>query len=203
LAKLLMAFVSLLFMLGVHHLCANDGCFPPRLVEVKQKASNAIGAKQKALASAFRFAFLELLKDQLGIEAGDAENISRKVSNDQLSDCVYDYSVEHEKYSDSFYIAELSCRFSKKNIAILLESFEKRAEDTVEEGSFRRSDGLGEITKPIPIVVLFDDFICNFKRLHELGCRITMFSPQVVAFVLDGCSLDEFRELSLKYANIK
>jgi hypothetical protein len=200
LIRLWTAIVCILLLCVVCRLYADDGCFSVRYVEVKQKANDAVSAKAKALAGAFRFAFQELLQDQLQMNARDAESISRAISPERISDCVYDYSVEHEKYSDSYYIAQLSCRFSKKNVAILLESQGVQTKKIVEENSTADAGSRREVGEPVSLIVYLDDFICHFQKLNKLGCKVAMFSPQMVAFVLNSDSLDEFRELGIKYA---
>jgi hypothetical protein len=197
-----MLVVCALFLCAVCCLHAEDEYFPCKYVEVKHRAVDAVSAKAKALASAFRIAFLDLLQDHMKMDKNGAESVSCAVSDGQVFDCVYDYSVEHEKYSDSFYMAEISCRFSRKNVSALLESCGIwMGEISAKGSSLDRIDRNSDSGESVGLVVCLDDFICHFQKLNELGCRVTKFSSLVVAFLLDGCHMSEFQGIGIKYAH--
>jgi hypothetical protein len=155
-------------------------------IEIKQKGKNSLIAKQVALQTAIDRAFYKLLTDKLNIS--NAENLH--ILKQEINDCLYDYSIEQEKYSESVYIAELSCRFDKKHMAKLFCKYGI----VCPEMTLESTD-----SKNAEIVVRTDDFIANFQELKKFNCFVKRFSGEKVIFMIRVNAISDFRKLHIKY----
>jgi hypothetical protein len=171
----------------VQDISAVDHCFEVKKIEVKQKDKNSFVAKQKALYVAARFAFRKLISKILKEDVKIAEKILQK----QIQDCVYDYSIDQEKYSNSFYIAEFSYRFSKRKTANLLRDYGVNI-DLQEESSL----------KTIKLIVYAKDFLKHANKLKNLNVSTELFSGEKVIFSIDERNIEKFREFGIKYAQL-
>ena len=86
-------------------------------VEIEQKGDNPSVAKDKAIEIAARFAFKDALMMQL-----DCHAKIDSITNDQISNCLYEYVIENEKYSASVYIAKITYQFNYRLVAQLLRN---------------------------------------------------------------------------------
>ncbi|MDR1561288.1 MAG: hypothetical protein LBS23_02955 [Holosporaceae bacterium] len=154
-------------------------------IEIKQKDRNSLAAKQKVLLMAVRSAFKKLIAEKLNKDA----EIAEKMSHQQIQDCIYDYSIENEKYSDSFYIAELTYRFSKKKVAKLLEYYgiDVDLEDADDQ-------------KRVKLAIYTGDFLKHATKLNNLDVSVELFSEKRAIFNIDESKIKDFRELGIKYA---
>ena len=91
--------------------------FDPVSIEIEQKGANPSAAKKKALDAALRFAFKDILETQLNCDKKTADSVKNK----QIADCLYEYEIENEKFSDSLYIAKISYRFNRDSVETLLK----------------------------------------------------------------------------------
>jgi hypothetical protein len=157
-------------------------------IRVKQSDKNSFSAKQNALLKAAKLAFLKLAKKKLNLDA----QIVEKVPNNKIQECIYDYSIENEKYSDSFYIAELSYRFSREKISLLLKDYGVILE--VPENS---------TPEEITIVLRTSDFLQSEIKLRELEPLVKSFSSDRVIFNMDRKNMDAFRALRIRYAQLQ
>lgn len=87
-------------------------------VTVKTFAKNSFSAKQKAISLSAEQAFDKLID----INFPEANNLKGKLSADQIQKCIYDYSIEQEKFSGKVYIGEFSIRFEEEKVLNLLHS---------------------------------------------------------------------------------
>jgi hypothetical protein len=171
--------------------CPADGApcgLETRKTEIKQMDKNSLAAKQKALSTASREVFRKLVTEKLGRDPG----IFPKISDDQIQECIHDYSIENEKYSDSYYIAELSYRFSMEKISDLMKTF------GLDLGYSRKS----ESSEVVKIAVYADDFLRQTAGLEELGATVKSFSSEMATFTINGKDLDGFRQLRIRYARL-
>ncbi len=154
-------------------------------VEIKQEGQNSFIAKQQALSKSARSAFLQLFKenDELKPFAICANRFSER----QIQDCVYDYSIENEKSSDSFYIAEFSYRFSKSKINERLRKF----------GANVKTEKTSAVTK---IAIYKKDYLKRLKLLSKIGAKVVSFSSEKV--VLEIHDINRFKKLKFTYVQL-
>jgi hypothetical protein len=149
-------------------------------VKVKQEGRNSLEAKQAALRRANRLAFSKVLNLELkAIES---------FSDGEIQNCIYDYSIEREKFSASVYIGEFFYRFSKSRVSSLLKSRGIRVDFQNEED------------RVVKLAVYLNDFISQSKRLNELNVIIEKFSDTKVVFSINRKYIGNFRKLGIKYA---
>lgn len=167
-------------------------------VEVKQSGRNSLVAKEKALSIAARKAFTSLLRDH-ETDLVDPEDESGRVaavlplkdltfSDREISDCVYDYSIENEKRSESVYICEVRYRFDSKQVVLLLQK----------HGVKCRSNGLENSN--IKVVIYTEDFIRNSSRLYTKNCVVQKYSSEYVVLFIKNCTKEDFEKFGLRYA---
>jgi hypothetical protein len=186
---LLPAFVLLFCIFTSDFSFAEDGFFCVDNIEVKQNGENSLVAKQKALSIASRKAFFKLLGGEFGIS--DAKSL--EISESQINECLYDYSIEQEKHSERVYIAELSYRFNKKQTVQLLKKYGIDCSNVVTET---------ENTKNVKIIVRMNDFVTNYGELKKLDYSIEQFSGEKVIFVINKDDVNNFKKIGIKYANV-
>jgi predicted XRE-type DNA-binding protein len=162
---------------------ANSDYFEISDIEVKQKGNNSLIAKQNALHQAMNLAFQKMIKMEL------KENFSsiNSISNQQIQDCLYDYSIDQEKFSDFFYIGKFSYRFSKSKVISLL----KRCGINID---------LKDEIKTVNLSVYLRDFILHEKKLREMKIIVKKFSHDRIVFSLNREYINHFRKLRIKYA---
>jgi hypothetical protein len=156
-----------------------DDVWDTEPVEVKQLGGNSFVAKKAAMALAARRAFQTLLSEKLQLK-----NVPL-VSDQQISECLYEHSIQQEKYSDRFYMAEISHKFDKKCVAGLLNRLGVKYKLPSVE------------THDTTIAMHPDDFLrCWNGRLRYV---VKLFAPKVVVLVLES-PLSSFRKLGFRYA---
>jgi hypothetical protein len=172
----------LLFALSFY-VFADSEYFEIKDVEVKQESKNSLVAKEEALRKAARLAFKEIIESEakpLSVES---------VSDHKIQDCVYDYSIEQEKFSESFYIGRISYRFSKHRVASLLKSFGLDADF-----------GKNENEKFVRLAIHPKAFLYCANELKKLKVVVERFSNERVVFRIDKELIGDFRKLGVKYA---
>jgi hypothetical protein len=176
-----------LFLLVALHFCilADSGYFDVKDIEVKQRESNSLIAKQNALRQATNLAFKKMIQTELDQNFPSINSIS----NPQIQDCIYEYSIDQEKFSDSVYIGKISYRFSKNKVMALLKSYglEIKPEDKV---------------KIVRLSVYLKDFLIHEKKLREMKVIIEKFSDNKIIFSINGEHIKRFRRLRIKYARL-
>lgn len=179
-----MKYCLLLLLLAVSDVFAGY-YYEIREIETKQEGQNPLAAKQTALVKSARRAFDKLVSAEFNESTIDG------VSDKQIQDCIYDYSIENEKYSDSFYIAKFSYRFSKKKVLALLKIYgiDSGAEETV-------------LPNEIKIVIYTKDFIRYYEDLKELKIQVERFSGESTFIKIERNNIKKIRELRIKYAQL-
>ena len=86
-------------------------------VTVKMTAKNSLTAKQRAVTTSYHKAFGKLLTSYFP----NAKSVQNKIPEKEIQDCVYDYSIDHEKFSGRVYIAQFSFRFDEDKVARILK----------------------------------------------------------------------------------
>ncbi len=120
---------------------------------------NSLVAKQRALSNSTNRAFHRLLDSYFP----EAVSLKGKIREDKIQDCVYDYSVDQEKFSGKTYIAKFSFRFSKEAVQKILRSHNI---SSFEEKKSEKSN----------VVVYTQDYLNHYKQLKEY--KVVLFSPK-------------------------
>ncbi|MDR2158062.1 MAG: hypothetical protein LBO02_01955 [Holosporaceae bacterium] len=179
-----------LFLLALINFCAlaSTKYFEIGDIEVKQRGGNSLIAKQNALHRAVRSAFKKIVEIQTAGKFSSFESISHQ----QIQNCVYDYSIDQEKFSDSVYIGRISYRFYKSKIAALLKPYGAN----IDVGE---SENKSEMAR---FAVYLKDFIRHAKSLRDLNVTVEKFSNDRVIFGIKKKRVEDFRELRIKYAQL-
>jgi hypothetical protein len=151
-------------------------------VKVKQEGRNSLEAKQTALRLANRLAFSKVLNMEL--------KAIGSISDGEIQNCIYDYSIEREKFSASVYIGEFFHRFSKSRVSSLLKSRGIHVDFQNEEDNV------------VKLAVYLKDFIRQNNELNKLKVIVEKFSDTKVVFSINRKYIDDFRKLRIKYAQI-
>jgi hypothetical protein len=155
-------------------------------IEIKQKGNNSLAAKQVALSRAVRLAFRKMIEDHL------KGAFPESISNQQIQNCVYDYSIDQEKFSDLIYIGRISYRFFKNKVASLLEPYGIHVD--IQEDERKEAD--------IRLAIYLEDFLRCAKELREIKAAVEKFSDQKVVFSIKKKYVDDFRKLRIRYARL-
>ncbi|MDR2107302.1 MAG: hypothetical protein LBO73_02155 [Holosporaceae bacterium] len=157
-------------------------------IEVKQRGKNSVAAKQSALDAALHQAF----RKALGVVSDVLPRSALQTPVRQIQDCLYDYSVDQEKFSDSVYIGRISYRFRRDRLVSLLKSLGVEADVG--------DDGEGEKDTSVKLAVHLEDFILNSNALREMNAVVEKFSDDKIMFRLNQGRIDDFLKLRIKYA---
>lgn len=153
-------------------------------VEIKQAGQNSLIAKQKALYKSARKAFNRVINRDFREFSSYAEYVSTQ----QIQNCIYDYSIKHEKFSNSFYIADFLYRFSANKIAEVLNRFGANIKTSSRE-------------KSVHVGVYRDDYVNNAEALQQIGAEVVKFSS--VRVVLKVFDLDQLKQLHINYVELQ
>lgn len=166
-------------------------------VKIKRSGRNSLIAKEKALSVAARRAFSSLLHDHVAdfVDLGDElETTSAPMLKDsifsdrEISNCVYDYSIENEKHSEFIYICEVRYRFDSKRVVSLLRKHGLKCRlDEPNNSSIR-------------VAVYTRDFILNSSNIYTKSCVVQKYSSDYVILLIRNCTKEEFEKLGLRYA---
>lgn len=154
-------------------------------IEVKQTARDSLSAKQAALSISLRKAFAEML----ATEFRDAKINLHGISEKRLQKCIFDYSIEYEKTSDSVYIGRFTYRFSKKEVVDFLR----------ERGI--KVDAKKILAQDIKIAVWRNDFI-KIKLGANPQVRVLEFDRDRVVFSTNEKILEKIKELGIRHAKL-
>ncbi|MCR4623755.1 MAG: hypothetical protein K5780_03820 [Alphaproteobacteria bacterium] len=128
-------------------------------VTTKEVDKDSLAAKQKALSSSANKAFNRLLDSYFP----EAVSLKNKILGSEIQNCVYDYSIDQEKFSGKTYIARFSFRFSKKAVKNILRNHNI---SSYEEKKSKTST----------IALYTQDYLDNYAQLR--GCKVILFSPR-------------------------
>ncbi|MDR0968258.1 MAG: hypothetical protein LBL99_01315 [Holosporaceae bacterium] len=174
----------LLFLLAAanFYAFADSSYFEVENVEVKRQSKNSLIAKEEAARQAARSAFGKLIEK----ETQSLQKLS--FSDREIQDCVYDYSIDQEKISNTVYVGRFSYRFSKNKVATLLRSRGANV-DFGEKQSGK-----------VKLAVYRKDFLRNADDLEKLKIAVEEFSNERVVFEIAKKRIPNFRKLRIKYA---
>jgi hypothetical protein len=178
-------FLFLLFAVSFY-INADSKYFEIPDIEVKQNGSNPWIAKQKALSKSMLSAFEKIIEAALKKKTQTAGSIPLQ----QIRSCLYDYSIDQEKFSDSVYIARISYRFLKKKVAFLLRSYGITI-------NFEDED-----EKMTKLAVYLSDFVTHARKMHDMKVDVEKFSDERVVFRISKERLKDFYNLHIRYAQL-
>lgn len=151
-------------------------------VTVRVSSQDAVSAKREALASATVRAFGRLMDRDFP----EAAQLKGKLPGDQIQSCVYDYSVEREKFSGRVYIGEFTFRFSRDDVFRLLRSYGVSGQ---EEGSKERK-----------VAVYTKDYLKNSDFFKEVP--IDLFSKGKVVLRVSSEFKKRLEDKQIKFAEV-
>ena len=173
--------VSLLFCL--FSVSAEVPCFEVNGVTEKATDRNSLVAKQKALSGSMSRAFNRLLDSYFP----EAESLKNKVPEEKIQDCIYDYSIDQEKFSGKAYIAKFSFRFLKDAVQKILRSHNIAGHEE------RKSETL-------VVAIYTQDYLNNYDQLKE--CKVVVFSPKRMVLEIPTAALSDLFDLGLAFEKI-
>lgn len=162
-------------------------------IEIKRKSENSLKAKESALSAALQKAFFRILVNRFGIsDAKDNAQIN-SISQKEMSNCVYDYSIENEKRSESIYICEIIYRFDEDKVINLLQKH-----GVISILDRKNKSEFGDIN----VAFYTDDFIRSNDRFAEMQYVIKRFSSEYVVVTIKNCTIEDVRRFGLPYAQL-
>ena len=173
-----------LFLLGFFslNLFGDTGYLEVGEITVKTSDRNSLSAKQKALEISAKKAFDKLID----INFPEADRLKGKLSHSQIRNCVYDYSIEQEKFSGKTYIAEFSFRFSEDTVLKTL-----------------RSQGILEPEKKVKklrVAIYREDYLRNPEIFKNVS--VHLFSKKKIILNISPEFKDVLKESKIKFAEI-
>ena len=185
--------VSLLFFLIISALDARNGevdLLDSVCVEIEQKGDNPSVAKDKAIKIAARFAFEDALDTQLNCHAK-----TTSITDNQISNCLYEYVIEDEKYSASIYIAKITYRFNYRLVAGLLRTRGINFSEKI----VKKSETPQKKNVPTQkILMRTDDFMNSISKKSNLEYRIEKIAKKRMILNADPEKLDAMKAPYLK-----
>ena len=172
---------SLLFCL--FSVSAEIPCLEVNGITVKATDRNSLAAKQKALSGSMNRAFNRLLDSYFP----EAVSLKNKIREEKIQDCVYDYSIDQEKFSGKTYIAKFSFRFSKEAVQKILRS----------HNIIGREEKKSETTA---VAIYTQDYLGNYERLKEY--KVILFSPKRMVLEIPAAALTDLFSLQLAFEKI-
>lgn len=164
-------FVFLIFI--SFNVFADDSYLEVSGVTVKMTAKDSLTAKQRAVSTSYHKAFGKLIASYFP----DAKSVQNKVSEKAIQDCVYDYSIDQEKFSGKVYIAQFSFRFDRDKVLRVLRGY------NIESTEYRKSSS-------VDIAVYTQDYLDFYSQLRQY--RVILFSPKRIILKVPS---DEVRAL--------
>lgn len=156
-------------------------------VTTKEVGRDSLAAKQKALSNSTNKAFNRLLDSYFP----EAVSLKNKIRGSEIQNCVYDYSIDQEKFSGKTYIARFSFRFSKKAVKKLLR--DHNISNYEEEGK----------SKTNTIALYTQDYLDNYTQLQVY--KVILFSPRRIVLEIPVNKLKSLadRNIAFKKVNAK
>ena len=152
-------------------------------VTTKEKGKDSLTAKQKALSSSTNKAFNRLLDSYFP----EAVSLKNRIREKEIQNCVYDYSIDQEKFSGKTYIARFSFRFSKEAVQKVFRSHnianyeeKKSQKDTV--------------------VLYTQDYLSRYELLQ--GYKVVLFSPRRMILEVPANELKSLTDYNIVFEKI-
>lgn len=173
--------VSLLFF--SFFVFADDSYLEINGVTSKASSANSLAAKQSVFSNALNRAFGRMLS----IYFPKARSLEGEVQEKTIQDCLYDYSIDQEKFSGKTYIARFSFRFSKKTVQKLL-----RKHNLLDQKEVR--------SESETIAIHTQDYLSKYDQLKEY--KVVLFSPKRIVLEIFKTDLKPFLDSGVAFAKI-
>lgn len=160
---------------------AEDSCFEVNGVTSKAISVNSLAAKQSVFSNALKRAFGRMLERYFP----EVSSLQDKVEERTIQDCVYDYSIDQEKFSGKTYIARFSFRFSKKAVENLLLSRNMLAREKKE-------------SEANVVAVYTQDYLQKYSQLQKY--KVIVFSPKRVLLEISKTESKSFLNAGVAFA---
>lgn len=148
-------------------------------IEVRVHASNAVDGKEKAQSESIKLAFAQLISDHYNDFGVDVSQVLER----DIWECVYDFSIEKEKYSSAIYIGRFVYRFDDNKVKNLIGKVIGKQLDT-------KNSNL------VCFVADLSDFVNYLSRLKEI--KIDKFQHDRVMFYISADKVEKLKSLNIK-----
>ncbi len=149
----------------------------------KASSANSLVAKSIVFSNALNRAFGRVLRNYFP----EAKPLEDEVSEKDIQDCLYDYSIDREKFSGTTYIARFSFRFSKDAVTKML-----RRRNAIES----KKEKFGAEM----VAVYTQDYLDKYDLLKDY--KVIVASPKRVIFEIPTEKLRPFLDSKVAYAKV-
>lgn len=175
--------VLLLFCLFNFDVSAGVSCLEVNGVTVKVTDRNSLAAKQKALSNSINRAWNRMLDSYFP----EAVSLKNQLTEEKIQDCIYDYSVDQEKFSGKTYIAKFSFRFSKESVQKILRNH------NIVGYEEKKSDAN-------TVAIYTQDYVNNYEKFKD--CKVVLFSPKRMILEIPAESWPNLINLRLAFEKV-
>lgn len=162
---------------------ADDSYLEINGITSKASSVNSLAAKQSVFSNALNRAFGRMLSTYFP----KARSLEGEVQEKTIQDCLYDYSIDQEKFSGRTYIARFSFRFSKKTVQKLL-----RKHNLLDQEEARSESEI--------VAVHTQDYLSKYDQLKEY--KVVLFSPKRIILEVPEADLKTFLNSKVAFAKI-
>ncbi len=174
-------FVSLLlFSFSVF---AEDSYLEVNGITSKASSKNSLVAKQLVFSDSLSRAFGKMLHSYFP----EVEFLPEKIQEKDIQHCLYDYSIDQEKFSGKTYIAKFSFRFSKDAVVKILKRL------NLVESENKKSDAE-------TIAIYTQDYLNSYDQLKDY--KVLLFSPERMILEIPVSELKNFLGHKVAFAKI-
>ncbi len=174
-------FVSLLlFSFSVF---AEDSYLEVAGIGSRASDSNSLAAKSIVFSNALNRAFGRILQNYFP----EVESLVEEVSEKDIQDCLYDYSIDQEKFSGTTYIARFSFRFSKDAVTRFLRH--QNLIDREEKNSGAEM-----------VAIYTQDYFSKYDQLKDY--KVVVSSPKRTIFEIPKAELKPLMDAKVAFAKV-
>lgn len=159
---------------------AEDSYLEVNGVTTRATGSNSLVAKQKALSNSTNRAFNQMLDSYFP----EAVSLKNRIRERKIQNCVYDYSVDQEKFSGKTYIAKFSFRFSKEAVQKILREYKIAGHEEKK-------------SKKTTVAIYTRDYLNNYGRLRD--CKVVLFSPKRMILEIPANELSSLTDYNIAF----
>lgn len=162
---------------------AEDSYLEINGVTSKASSANSLAAKHSVFSNALNRAFGRMLNTYFP----KVRSLEGEVQEKTIQDCLYDYSIDQEKFSGRTYIARFSFRFSEKAVKKLL-----RKHNLIDRKEIR--------SESETVAVYTQDYLNRYDQLKEY--KVILFSPKRIVLEIPEADLKTFLNSNVAFAKI-
>jgi len=174
-------FVS--FLLFSFSVFAEDSYLEVRGVASKASAGDSLTAKSIVFSNALNRAFGRMLRNYFP----EAKPLEGEIPEKDIQDCLYDYSIDREKFSGTTYIAKFSFRFSRDAVTKFLRQHNAiEAEEKVSDAEL--------------VAIYTQDYSVKYDLLKDYN--VVVFCPKRMILEIPSTELKSFLDSKVAYAKV-